>query len=357
MLSLVLAFLLATPQQAAPQTPPAAPPAEITWKAVLMTGDDSIDTFDNARKSLKNEFIQLGIAPANIRELSMSRVEQQRGITASSGENFQAALLSLSVRDTDGCLIHMTSHGTRQGFAMSRQTTINPARLNSMLEFACGDRPTVVLVSACYSGSFTGGLMPKPNRVILTAARDDRTSFGCSAENEFTYWDGCLIDNLAKSDTWRSLQGRLQQCIEEKESKGRFTPSLPQAFFGDQVADLKIPGFVASTPAVPGSSLNRCPVASESAYGFSVSNAVKVGLDEATGPARETQYLSALRGPAGQAVRSSRIGSALSAGTVLHIYELSYEGLDKPQAIYLDVYHFETPKAPVGFTCSKEIGL
>jgi hypothetical protein len=351
MLPLLLTLLLV----AGPQQAPLAAPVETTWKAVLMTGDDSIEAFDNARKSLKNEFLRLGLEAGNVRELSMSSMEQQRGITASSAENFQASLLSLSVRSTDGCLIHMTSHGTRQGFAMTRQPMLTPARLNSMLELGCGDRPTVVLVSACYSGIFAGTVMQKPNRVILTAARDDRTSFGCSPENEFTYWDGCLIDNLTKAETWQGLHGLLRQCIETKESKGRFTPSLPQAFFGDQVADLKIPGFVASVPNAVNS--NRCPVASDNTYGFSISNAVKVGLDEATGPARATQFLSALRGPAGQAVRSSRIGSALYAGTVLHIYELSYEGLEKPVAIYLDVYHFETPKAPAGLSCGKEIGL
>jgi hypothetical protein len=348
MLSLLLASLLAI-------LPPQSTSADITWKAVLMTGDDSIDAFDNARKALKNEFVQIGISPANIRELSMSPAEIQRGVTASSAENLQRALLSLSVGNTDGCLIHLTSHGTRQGFAMRNQPVLNPARLNSILELGCGDRPTVVLVSACYSGAFVGGLMPKPNRVILTAAREDRTSFGCSSENEFTYWDGCLIDNLTKAETWLSLHRSLEQCIQTKESKGRFTPSLPQAFLGDPVLDLKIPGAVTSSPSTAG--VNRCPAASDKAYGLSATNAVKIGLDETTGPAREEQYLKALRGPDGEAVRSSRIGSALSGDTVLHIYELSYEGLEKPVALYLDVYHFETPEAPSGFTCGTEIDL
>jgi len=348
MLSLLLVSLLAILPQQSTST-------DITWKAVLMTGDDSIDAFDNARKALKNEFVQIGISPVNIRELSMSPAENQRGVTASSAENLQSSLLSLSVGNTDGCLIHLTSHGTRQGFAMRNQPVLNPARLNSILELGCGDRPTVVLVSACYSGAFVGGLMPKPNRVILTAARDDRTSFGCSSENEFTYWDGCLIDNLTKTETWLGLHRRLEQCIQTKESKGRFTPSLPQAFLGDPVLELKIPGFLTSAPAIAGA--NRCPVTSESTYGLSVGNPVKVGLDEKTGPEREGQYLKALRGPAGQPVRASRIGSALSGGTVLHIYELSYEGLEKPVAVYLDVFHFETPKAPTGFMCGIEIDL
>src|ERR1700745_512824 len=83
--------------------------------------------------------------------------------------------------------------------------------------------------------------MLKTNRIILTAARRARSSFGCSAENEYTYWDGCLIDSLPKADTWKSVYGAIQQCVQRKESKTPFQPSLPQAYFGAQVSDLKIP--------------------------------------------------------------------------------------------------------------------
>src|SRR5262249_52464644 len=38
--------------------------ANLTWKATLMTGDDSIDAFDNARKTLKSEFLNMGVTPA-----------------------------------------------------------------------------------------------------------------------------------------------------------------------------------------------------------------------------------------------------------------------------------------------------
>jgi hypothetical protein len=151
------------------------------------------------------------------------------------------------------------------------------------------------------------------------------------------------------------LHGLLQSCIESKESKGAFTPSLPQAYFGEEVADLKIPGFTASVTA--SSNPNRCPVSNDNAYGVTPAKAIRVGLDESTGPARESQYLNALRGPAGQPLRSSRIGSVLSAGTVLHIFELSYEGLDKPVPVFLDVYHFESPKAPAGFVCGADFGF
>ena len=228
------------------QAPAADGTSNLTWKAALMTGDDSINTFDNARKTLTTEFLHMGVLPANIKELSMNPHERKHGTMPSSAVNLAGALRELSVGDQDACLIHMTSHGSQQGFYLRNGPPITPKALNKILDSSCGERPTVVLISACYSGVFVGPAMQKKNRIILTAARQDRTSFGCSSENEYTYWDSCLIDSLPKSDSWKSLYGMIQQCVQTKESRLTFKPSFPQAYFGEEVADLKIPRTVTS---------------------------------------------------------------------------------------------------------------
>jgi hypothetical protein len=242
-----------------------------------MTGDNQIDAFDNARKALKSEFIQRGLFPGNIRELSMNPAERRRGSLPSSARNFAGALRDLSIGDNDACLVHMTSHGSPQGFYLRNAPALTPQTLSTILDGACGDRPTVVLVSACYSGVFVGNAMLKPNRIILTAARQDRTSFGCSAENEYTYWDGCLIDSLPKADTWKSLYGDIQRCVQKKESIGRFRPSLPQAYFGAQVSDLKIPTTVSESL---NDATNQLPVGNDDTYGFAVMNTIEAVTDE-----------------------------------------------------------------------------
>jgi hypothetical protein len=222
------------------QTPAVEAPT-LTWKAALMTGDDSIDAFDNARKTLKNEFLQMGVLPGNIKELSMNPIERKHGSMPSSAVNLAEALGDLSVGEKDACLIHLTSHGSPQGFYLRNASPLSPEMLNRILDRACGDRPTVVLVSACYSGVFARPSMQKKNRIILTAARQDRTSFGCSTENQYTYWDSCLIDSLPTAKTWKSLYGSIQQCVQTKEGQGHFKASLPQAYFGQEVSDLTIP--------------------------------------------------------------------------------------------------------------------
>jgi hypothetical protein len=242
---LLLSFLNSGAQtvlaQALPGSQPTDGTSNLTWKATLMTGDDSIDAFDNARKTLKGEFLHMGVLPVNIKELSMNRLEQERGSMPSSARNLAGALRDLSFGDQDACLIHMTSHGSPQGFYLRKAAPITPQMLDKILDRACGERPTVVLVSACYSGVFVGPDMQKKNRIILTAARQDRTSFGCSTENQYTYWDSCLIDSLPTADSWKSLYGTVQRCVQTKESDGHFKPSLPQAYFGEQVSNLKIP--------------------------------------------------------------------------------------------------------------------
>ena len=253
---LLISFFIFASETALAQTLPVAPQSaagvasNLTWKATLITGDDSIEAFDNARKTLKSEFLQMGVTANNIKELSVDRHERRRGSLPSTAGNLAGALRDLSVGDQDACLIHMTSHGSTAGFYIRNSAPITPQLLNTILDRACGDRPTVVLVSACFSGIFVNRTMQKPNRIILTAAREDRTSFGCSAENEYTYWDGCLIDSLPTSESWKSLYGDIQQCVKTKETRGRFVPSLPQAYFGKQVSDLKIPKQV-----TPGSNL------------------------------------------------------------------------------------------------------
>jgi hypothetical protein len=246
-LFLLVSFFFCVSQTALAQALPASPQAltdrtsDITWKAALMTGDDSINAFDNARKTLTSEFLQMGVLPANIKELSMNPSERKDGSMPSSAANLAGALRQLSIGDQDACLIHMTSHGSPQGFYLRNARPITPQTLDRILDAACGERPTVVLISACYSGVFVGPSMQKKNRIILTAARQDRTSFGCSVENQYTYWDSCLIDSLPAAESWKSLYGTIQQCVQTKESQSSFKPSLPQAYFGEQVSDLKIP--------------------------------------------------------------------------------------------------------------------
>ena len=72
---------------------------------------------------------------------------------------------------------------------------------------------------------------------------------------------------------------------------------------------------------------------------------------------RERQYLSVLRGPAGQGLRIARRGSTMSPDgqTILDVYEITYEGVTAPILLCLDEYHDGVLQAPQGFVCAAPI--
>ena len=220
----------------------------LNWKLVLMASDQGnkstwIPAFDNARNAVREFFVSRGISVSNIRQLSLKPQHQNQQVQAASVQSFTTSVSGLNaVNGNDACLVFLTSHGSRDGFNIG-SSRLSPSAFGSALDKGCGSRPTVVLVSACYSGLYAldSSNLKKPNRVILTASRSDRTSFGCSPENQYTYWDGCLIDHLPKSSTFKDLAGRIQACINSKEA-GMPTPSIPQTFIGSEVENLKIPG-------------------------------------------------------------------------------------------------------------------
>src|SRR5690606_23240396 len=96
----------------------------------------------------------------------------------------------------------------------------------------CGARPTVVIVSACYSGQFVDAL-EAPNRMVFTAARRDRTSFGCGAGERYPWFDGCVLESLPEADDFLSLAATTRTCVARREDEaGVPLPSEPQLFVG-----------------------------------------------------------------------------------------------------------------------------
>ncbi|HKG95075.1 MAG TPA: hypothetical protein VKA84_24370 [Gemmatimonadaceae bacterium] len=101
----------------------------------------------------------------------------------------------------------------------------------------------------------------------------------------------------------------------------------------------------------------------DSTYGYSPQNPIKVGgVKEEVRPARQHEFLRALRGPAGQVVRYQRRGSCCPYDTpnglignrgLLDVYEVTYDGLAEPIVLYLTLYDFEEPRAPRGFTLQR----
>ena len=169
-----------------------------------------------------------------------ARLQQSGGKHAATWQTIRQVALGRRKGPDDGCLFYFTSHGDAGGLYMARhRALLPPEALARLLDSACGTRPTVVVVSACYSGTFLRSALTTANRVILTAARADRSSFGCGFREALSVYDRCFLESWGANPTWTRLHGAIAACVAAAERRMNYRPpSEPQAFFGRLVRAL-----------------------------------------------------------------------------------------------------------------------
>ena len=247
---LVVSLLVAacTPEQAAAPPPSARTSQQMAmlsdgvvpadrWRVVLIAGDNNSPAFDNGVAAMRAKLLARGVR--DIRALT-SDPGANPSLPAATAANVSSALRTAG---GEACLAFITSHGDESGFVLKQASgTVSPATLDNALDAGCGARPTVVVVSACHSGVFLTSGMRQPNRIVLAAAAADRSSFGCGAGDQYTYFDQCLLQQFDGAATWQQLAATTRTCVENLERKmGIRRPSLPQTFIGSGVADLRLP--------------------------------------------------------------------------------------------------------------------
>ncbi len=144
----------------------------------------------------------------------------------------------------DVLVLYTTSHGAPMGLAFHDGDTgygvLSPARL-TMLLGELGIKRRIMLLSACYAGVFVPTLA-SADSVIVTAAAHDRTSFGCQADNDWTYFGDALINHaLRRNQPMASAVREAQGTISGWEGGRRLEPSRPQVWIGTDVASWLAP--------------------------------------------------------------------------------------------------------------------
>jgi hypothetical protein len=207
------------------------------WAVVLVAGDYRAHSgapskvFDNGRRDLAQAFAKIGFSKANMVQFSVDYDEgtEHAGITEIAN-----ALQAVAARAKDGCLIYFTSHGVPEGIIVG-DAVLRPNQMRDILNNACGSRPAVIVMSACFSGAFVAPLQAD-SRIIMTAARPDRTSFGCGEMDEHTFFDDCFLRAMPMASDFPGLGGLVQQCVAEREVQMKATPpSEPQVNVGPGV--------------------------------------------------------------------------------------------------------------------------
>jgi hypothetical protein len=212
------------------------------WRAVLVAGDTAQPVFDNAIRAVDKWLVEHGVAEADIHRLAASAGTRDRAIEPATLRRVLSRIAALQSGSGDGCFVFITSHGGRgRGIYLSREDEmLQPAALARALSQGCAGVPTVVVVSGCYSGSFAQPPMAAANRVVLTAARADRSSFGCAADRTYTDYDACLLGSFAHAANWQAVFAETKDCVSRREHQLGELPSLPQAAFGAEVRDLPL---------------------------------------------------------------------------------------------------------------------
>jgi hypothetical protein len=209
------------------------------WAAVVISGDNlaahvdrHTETFDNARRDLGRELQERGFLAANMAEFSVEpRLHPDSAPRPARLAEIDQALHRLTARARGGCLVYLTSHGSPDGAVLGARI-ITPRTLAGLIEASCRERPIVAIVSACYSGVFVPALAG-PDRLVVTAARRDRSSFGCGEADRYPFFDACILQALPTATDFLALARQARLCVARLERERRmFPPSDPQIVAG-----------------------------------------------------------------------------------------------------------------------------
>lgn len=154
--------------------------------------------------------------------------------------NLARALKEIGERQgsEDLAFLFLTSHGGEDVFSLSFPEAgtkdLTAEDFAKMLDDS-GIGPAVIVLSACHSGSFLDDIAA-PDRLIITAARGDRTSFGCRDGAEWTEFGESFFDKALQAERDpRKAFPLAAEDVARKEAADGMTPSLPQIAEGAEI--------------------------------------------------------------------------------------------------------------------------
>jgi hypothetical protein len=133
----------------------------------------------------------------------------------------------------DILLVYLTTHGSHDHELLVDLDPlpldqIAPDDLADALKTRPGIRWKVVVVNACYSGGFIDAIRDD-STLVMTSAREDRTSFGCGADSDITYFGKAfLADALNRTTSIPEAFALARKSVGEWEDRDQEEHSEPQ---------------------------------------------------------------------------------------------------------------------------------
>lgn len=141
--------------------------------------------------------------------------------------------------DRDVLFLALSSHGSEEPLLSVTNGSVPLRDLSGhMLANALqesGIKWRVIVISACHAGAFIEPLKNE-NTIVITAARADRSSFGCADDRDLTYFGEAFFrDALPDATSLRDAFAKARTLIADREREEGVEASLPQAYFGGRL--------------------------------------------------------------------------------------------------------------------------
>ena len=147
--------------------------------------------------------------------------------------------------DEDVLFLTLSSHGNEDIVQLENSPlamdNLDATWLRDTLD-ASGIRWRVIVISACYSGSFIDELA-SPTTVVITASATNKASFGCTNTAEMTYFGQAFFaESLRENSSFESAFKDAAYRVQERELYMGFEPSEPQMVIGS-LMETALPAF------------------------------------------------------------------------------------------------------------------
>ena len=158
-----------------------------------------------------------------------------KDIPIASVTNLETAVQHLAKimdREQDILFLYMSSHGSQK---YGLHVALRGLPLNSLPAKELGRilreskiKWKVIVISSCYSGGFIKELKD-PHTLVMTSASDDRVSFGCSDDADFTYFgEALLTEAIPTARNFVDSFHIARELVKTKEKKQKYDHSMPQ---------------------------------------------------------------------------------------------------------------------------------
>lgn len=216
-------------------------PGKVNLYAIAFAGDGSENVFRNEAeyfaKLLARRFDAAG--HVIVLENNPASLTSRPLATWSNLEDALDAVASKMDPQQDILLLYVTTHGSEDHTLL---VDMDPLPLDQIdagdLSGILAEHPArykVVVVNACYSGGFIPALAG-PGTMVITAARTDRSSFGCGEQSELTWFGHAfLVDALNRTDDFQQAFRMATKQVAAWERHDRYQASDPQISVGDGI--------------------------------------------------------------------------------------------------------------------------